>query len=284
MAIKLNDLMYANSTSPYMDAYERMKSSLQAQRKTDVANINKNRDADIAKSNAGYDQTARQNYINYMQAQKALPSQLNALGIRGGASESSALRLGTNYGTNVANNESARQTALTELRNAYAKQIADYDSDLNSRLATAEATARQNEIAWEKEQIEKDLERFSGVIEGLYKKRSSYEKLIEQLKKSKDPNKKYKIMLARRAMNQLNNSSGGGGGGGGGRTYGGYGGYGGYTNNNDNNNNNGGGSNPISDAQDRGKKLTEYYKRMAGNANKKNVWKKYGTVGGRWVG
>lgn len=267
MAIKLNDLMYANSTSPYMDAYNRMKKSLQAQRKTDVANINKNRDADIAKSNAGYDQTARQNYINYMQAQKALPSQLNALGIRGGASESSALRLGTNYGTNVANNESARQTALAELRNAYAKQVADYDSDLNSRLATAEATARQNQIAWEKEQIEKDLERFSGVIEGLYKKRSSYEKLIEQLKKSKDPNKKYKIMLARRAMNQLSSGGSGGGGGGGGRTYGGYGGGGYYGggDNSDNNNNGGNGGNgdyAIQEAQRRGQSMTDYYKRM----------------------
>lgn len=220
MAIDLSKLMYANNTQPYMDAYEKMKSNLQAQRDVDVARMNENQASDLTKSNAGYDNTARQNYINYMQAQKRLPSELNAMGIRGGASESSLVRLGTNYGTNVANNESARQTALSGIREAYAKQIGDYDSDLNERLASAEATARQNQINWEREQIEKDLQYFSSAIEGLYTSRSGYQNLIAKLQASNDPNKEYKIMLATRAMNQLA-SSGGSGGVSRGRSYGG---------------------------------------------------------------
>lgn len=229
MAVKLNDLMYANTKTPYIDEYNRLATNLRNQRATDIAGMEQRRDDDLAKSNAGYDKTATQNWVNYMQAQKRLPSELNSLGIRGGATESSLIRLGTNYGTNVATNESARQTAANDIRKAYAQQIADYDADLNNRLYQAESTARQNQLNWEKEQLDKDLERFSGVIEGLYGSKKGYKKLIQRLKNSNDPNKAYKIMLARRAMNQLNSSSGGGGGsygGGGRRSYGG-GGYGG---------------------------------------------------------
>ena len=223
MATDWSKYIYTQSATPYMDAYNTLANQYREQAKTDIANIEGRRDADLNKSNAQYDSTAKQNYINYMQAQKKLPSQLNALGIRGGASESSAIRLNTNYGSNVASNEAARNSAADSIRSAYAQQIEDYNKDLNERLAQAEATAKQNQLTFEREQLDKDLERFSGAIEGLYKSKSGYKKLIEQLKASNDPNKEYKIMLARRAMNML---GGGGSGGGGGRSYGG-GGYGG---------------------------------------------------------
>ena len=222
MAIDWSKLVYTQTATPYLDSYKKLADAYQAQAKTDVANMETRRESDLSKSNAGYDNTARQNYINYMQAQKRLPSQLNAMGIRGGASESSLVRLGTNYGTNVATNEGARQSAADSIRNAYAQQIADYNKDLNERLAQAEATAEQNQITWEREQLDKDLQYFSSAIEGLYQNRSDYKKLISQLEASNDPNKEYKIMLATRAMNML--AAGGGGGGGGGRSYGGYGG------------------------------------------------------------
>ena len=279
MAVDLSKLMYANNTQPYMDAYERLKTNLQSQRNTDVSRINANRDADIQKSNAGYDNTARQNYINYMQAQKRLPSELNAMGIRGGASESSLLRLGTNYGTNVANNESARQNALAELRNSYAKQISDYDSNLNERLASAEATARQNQIDWEREQIEKDLQYFSGAIEGLYSSKDGYKKLISKLKASNDPNKAYKIMLATRAMNQIKEEKKSSGGGGGGRSYGGY--SGGYSSSSSSSSSGGSDgltkkevNSAIDTAKRRGDAMTQYYRNQGyGKARKtKGYW------------
>lgn len=223
MATDWSKYIYTQTATPYMDAYNTLANQYREQAKTDIANIEGRRDADLNKSNAQYDSTAKQNYINYMQAQKKLPSQLNALGIRGGASESSAIRLNTNYGSNVASNEAARNSAADSIRSAYAQQIEDYNKDLNERLAQAEATARQNQLTFEREQLDKDLERFSGAIEGLYKSKDGYKKLIKQLQASNDPNKEYKIMLARRAMNML--GGGGSGGGGGGRSYGG-GGYG----------------------------------------------------------
>lgn len=243
MAIDLSKLVYSNTATPYMDAYKEYAKRQQSKRTTDVDQMKRERNADIKKSNAGYDNTAKQNYINYMQAQKRLPSELNSLGIRGGASESSLIRLGSNYGTNVANNESARQTALADIRNAFRKQVADYNSAYKERLANAEATARENQLKWEKERVEKDLQYFSGAIEGLYNDRASYQNLINRLQASNDPNKDYKIMLATREMNKLSANSGGGGGGGYSRRYGGGGGgysSGGYSSGGGNGNSNGG--------------------------------------------
>lgn len=282
MAIDWSKLVYTQTATPYLDSYKKLAGAYNQQAQTDVANMETRREQDLSQSSAGYDNTARQNYINYMQAQKRLPSQLNAMGIRGGASESSLIRLGTNYGTNVATNEGARQSAADSIRQAYAQQISDYNKDLNERLAQAEATAEQNQINWEREQLDKDLQYFSSAIEGLYKKRGDYQKLIAQLQASNDPNKDYKIMLATRAMNMLAASGGGGGGHGGGGGYGGYSGGGG-----------GGGESKkttaakkaVNAAQTKGQSMTAYYKQMMKN-QKKNTWKKYGTKKstGRWVG
>lgn len=249
------ELIYTKKGTPYIDQYNKTAKKMATERtayRKDQANLrdafrkqtNESQTDDINKSNQQYDASGRQNYVNYMQAQRRLPSELNALGIRGGASESSLIRLGNTYGTNVANNESARGTALAGIKQTYAQKLADYDrdyrttladydKDYNSRLASAYATAYQNQINWEREQQQKDLEYFSGAIEGLYGDTASYDSLISQLEASSDPNKEYKIMLARKARQTLvdklaEQSYSSGGGGGGGYSYGGGGG-GGYS-------------------------------------------------------
>lgn len=269
MAIDYSKYIYANKPTPYADMYKTQEQEARARNTEAIAQINRNRDNDLAKSSAGYDATARQNYINYMQAQKRLPSELNALGIRGGASESSLIRLGTNYNTNVANNESARQTAADDIRNAYAKQLYEANANLTDKLREIRLAAEQNQLNWEKEQMDKDLERFSGVIEGLYTKKKNYKKLIEKLKKSNDPNKEYKIMLAKRAMNQLQSSGGSGGSGGSGRrSYGGSGGSYGGGYDNDSGNSGVDVSANINAAQQKGAAMTEYYKKAANKSSK----------------
>lgn len=106
-------------------------------------------------SNANYDRTATQNYINYRQAEKRLPSQLNALGVRGGAAESSLIRLGSNYGTNVANNEMARAQALDAISQQYADTINEYETQYRQAIL-ARDDAKATQIAqyldsWNKE-------------------------------------------------------------------------------------------------------------------------------------
>ena len=140
------------SKTPYMDMYNEYARQQQGIRDAYRAQITADRDAALNASNAEYDNSARQNYVNYMQAQKRLPSELNALGINGGASESSLLRLGTNYGSNVASNESARNAALAGIRQQYMDKLASYDEEWNNKLANAYLTAAENQLKWNQEQ------------------------------------------------------------------------------------------------------------------------------------
>lgn len=176
------------TTNPYLDAYKQStqqiknnyaaQSNAATQRKNEyVKTLNSNdaawrqgqselRDAYLQnmatkeatakqQSNAQYDQNAKTNYINYMRAQKNLPEQLNSLGIRGGASESSLIRMGANYGTNVANNEAARAQALDSIAQQYADAINDYEMQYRQALLSRD-DAKANQIAsyldsWNKE-------------------------------------------------------------------------------------------------------------------------------------
>ena len=140
---------YANSKTPYIDMYNDYRKEQQGIRDAYRKQLETDRTAAETSSNAEYDNAARQNYINYMQARKRLPSELNALGIRGGASESSALRLGTNYGSNVASNEAARNTALANLRQSYEDRLAQYDEEWDNKLQQAYLTAIENQLNWE---------------------------------------------------------------------------------------------------------------------------------------
>ena len=147
-----SNFAYANSKTPYMDMYRDYANQQQNIRNAYRKQIEADQTAAINSSNAEYDNTARQNYINYMQAQKRLPSELNAMGIRGGASESSLLRLGTNYGSNVASNEASRNSAIAALRQQYADKLASYDEEWDNKLQQAYLTAVENQLKWEQEQ------------------------------------------------------------------------------------------------------------------------------------
>ena len=142
---------YAGSKTPYIDMYNDYKAQQNSIRDAYKKQIEADQSAAIAQSNAEYDNSARQNYINYMQSQKRLPSELNALGIRGGASESSLTRLGTTYGSNVASNESARNNALAGIRQTYAQKLAEYDEENDNKLMQAYLTAVENQLKWEQE-------------------------------------------------------------------------------------------------------------------------------------
>lgn len=195
------------------DAYAKSRTAL---RNADIKTNNTNKANELAKSNAQYDASGRQNYINYMRAQRGAADQLNAMGIRGGASESSLIRLGTNYNSNVAANNLARDNAASEITQNYAQILADLNKAYNEDLAAKRAAYNERADAEAKAEESRQLQYFSQAITNQYKTKKGYLDLIEKLKKSNDPQKVAKIMLARQAMNNLEESSGGGGGGGGG--------------------------------------------------------------------
>ena len=201
--------------SPYAEIYNQYAKQQGDLRNQFVKQLETNKANDTNKSNANYDNTAKQNYIKYMQQSRQLPESLNALGVNGGAAESSLIRLKTNYGNNMATNEANRNTAINEINNNYANKLTSYDEEFQNKLNTAYLTQMENQRKWEQEQREKDLQYFANSITGRFKTVGEYQTLINQLSSSSDPNKDYKIALAQQAMNALAGTSGSGGGRGG---------------------------------------------------------------------
>ena len=173
------------------DQYDKWVAGQNELRDAYLKNMTERQTRDTEKARANYDNTARQNYINYMRAQKQLPEQLRQLGINGGASESSLIRLGTNYNTNVANNEMARAqaldniasqytdiineyemqyrqailarddakaTQLAEYLNAWSKELSDIEAEKNNAINNAYASALENDISYGERQADKERE------------------------------------------------------------------------------------------------------------------------------
>ena len=74
-------------------------------------------------ANQQYDDTQRENYINYMMAQKNMPAQLQAQGVNGGMAESTRSALESEYMSNYNQAEIARHNTSTEI-NVAAQQAA----------------------------------------------------------------------------------------------------------------------------------------------------------------
>lgn len=68
--------------------------------------------------NSSYDSAATNAYINYMQGQRTLPQQLKALGVTGGAAESSLIGARSGYESNLNQVNLNRQKALQDISNA----------------------------------------------------------------------------------------------------------------------------------------------------------------------
>ena len=161
-----------------------------------------------------------------MQAQKSLPSQLANNGLTGGASESAVIRMNNAYGQNLANNESGRATSLNNLQTTYNNNVAEYDRAYKDKLSKAYQTSMENQLKYEQEQNKLDLQYFANSVANRYNSSKAWKKAIARMKKSNEPNKKYKVALLQQGFTNWKiakkKSSGGGGGGGYRRSYGGY--------------------------------------------------------------
>ncbi len=195
-----------NSSTPYMDAYKNYVDKMNQSRESYRGGVNEQLAKDKASANKQYDNSARQSYVQYMQNSRALPSQLNSVGVNGGASESAMLRLGTAYGNNIASNEASRGTALANLDNTAANTLANYDTSYNENLANAYATAHENQIKYTQELQQRDLQNYASSINGRYTTTAEYDAEIARLRKlgvAGDANANEKIALAQQARSAL---------------------------------------------------------------------------------
>lgn len=228
----------------YMKAYEQYKANRDAQFNATKTQLDQTLAQNNATTNANYNNSARQAYVDYMRNQRALPSRLQALGVRGGATESGLLNLYNNYGVEHAANEQQRNADLTANKNArddaYNSAYQTYQSDLNEQ--------EQKAIANQINEYNNELTRFSSTVAQYPTTEygwNAYENWIKRLQASNDPLKNIKIaMVQQQQATQFPDGEpdggDGGSGGGGGSSYGGGGGsrYGGYSGGGNNNNNN----------------------------------------------
>lgn len=205
------------SQGGYMNAYAQYEQDRTNQLNETRANLDKTLEQNNATINANYDNSARQAYVQYMQRQRALPSQLQNLGVNGGATESGLLNLYNNYGSSHAANEQQRNADLTTNQqnrdDAYNTAYQAYLSDLNEQ--------KQQAIANQINEYNNEITRFSSSVaqypttSGGYKK---YEEWIANMAASNDPLKDIKVALIRQQMatqfpngNPAGSGSGGGG-------------------------------------------------------------------------
>ena len=229
------------SQGGYMNAYAQYEQDRTNQLNETRANLDKTLAQNNATTNANYDNSARQAYVQYMQRQRALPSQLQNLGVRGGATESGLLNLYNNYGSSHAANEQQRNADLTTNQqnrdDAYNTAYQAYLSDLNEQ--------KQQAIANQINEYNNEITRFSSSV-AQYPTTSNgykqYEQWIANMEASSDPLKDIKVALIRQQMatqfpdgNPAGSGSGSGGGGGSRRGYSRRGSSGGGSNNNNNN-------------------------------------------------
>lgn len=187
------------SQGGYMNAYNQYEADRTNQMNATTQHLDNTLQQNNATTNANYDSAARQAYVDYMRKQKALPSQLQNLGVNGGATESALLNLYNNYGSSHAANEQQRNAELAANQqnrdDALYEANQQYLSDLNEQ----KQTAINNQI----NEYDNEITRFSSSVaqypttEKGYKQ---YQKWIKNMKNSNDPLKDIKVALIRQQM------------------------------------------------------------------------------------
>ena len=135
--------------------YQQMYANMQAQQNAALQNANRLNQDQI---NSAYDNSAREYYRLYKTQQKQLPENLSRLGVTGGASESSQLKLLNSYSDNLYKNESARNNQLAGINADYNNQIAENSINAANNMANSYLQLAQQQLSYKRqdEQAEKE--------------------------------------------------------------------------------------------------------------------------------
>ena len=137
--------------------YQQMYANMQAQQNAALQNANRLNQDQI---NSAYDNSAREYYRLYKTQQKQLPENLSRLGVTGGASESSQLKLLNSYSDNLYKNESARNNQLAGINADYNNQIAENSINAANNMANSYLQLAQQQLSYKRqdEQAEKEAQ------------------------------------------------------------------------------------------------------------------------------
>lgn len=170
-------------------------------------------DAAAAKKqkSAEFDSQAKSAYISKMQNQRTLNNNLASSGIRGGASESSQLKIATNYENNRNQIAQQKSSALTDIdKNANDLMFNNRQTQLaakQSYIQAREAEARQiaetkRQEKWQAAQTDKKNKetRYAATVSG-YTSNKKIDKLIKKIIKSKKDVWRVSYLRAQKATN-----------------------------------------------------------------------------------
>lgn len=124
------------SNNPYVTAQNQAQDRLANAKQTQINQVNRL-----------YDNQAKQAYIQREQNKANLPTQLAAQGITGGMAESTAARINTAYGNQLATNEAARMNAITDINIAADQQAIDMALQYADRIIAQQNADRNYNLA-----------------------------------------------------------------------------------------------------------------------------------------
>ena len=207
--------MEGTDTSAYDALAQSYAQSVDTDAQTQISDANKTAQGNL-----------KQAYITKMQDQRTLNDNLAAAGIRGGASETSNIKLATNYGNtrNTINSQlassvdtinrtatqaklayqqdiDAKKQAYIENRQAEARQAAreQVTNDYNRSMEEQKLKMEKDQIKYEREQAKRtqDIEKYTAWASKYYDTKKLKKELAAE-KKKKNPNKlKIQVINAR---------------------------------------------------------------------------------------
>lgn len=144
-----------NEGTAGLNEIKQMYANMQSQQNAALQNANRLNQDQI---NSAYDNSAREYYRLYKTQQKQLPETLSRLGVTGGASESSQLKLLNSYSDNLYKNESARNNQLAGVNADYNNQIAENSINAANTMANSYLQLAQQQLSYKRqdEQAEKE--------------------------------------------------------------------------------------------------------------------------------
>ena len=156
-------------------------------------------DRERASVNSNYDNTQRQNYVQYMENRRDLPEQMARMGVSGGgASETSALRAQTNYENLYNNTERSRNSDIGKINNTLADTLNTYRMTADQNMNDEIAQNQQLRANYEKQLQQEAEQRFANTISG-YDSISEIDSLIKNISKHGVDTWRIPYLRARRA-------------------------------------------------------------------------------------
>ena len=128
---------YAHSKARLDDAWGDTLTSLANNRNSALQQLQNNYDYTSAQANDDANKSLREAYVNYMLNKKNMNQNLSAMGVSGGASESSLANMYNSYGNARNNINTTLADSLASLLNSYQNNAAGVEQAYNSQYADA---------------------------------------------------------------------------------------------------------------------------------------------------